>query len=147
MDYKKYIAGKINIVGASAEEIASYITVPPAGDMGDFALPCFRFAKILRKPPAAIAEDVKNSFVTDSVVCGVSAVNGYLNFKIDRSAFVTETLKKIASHTGEMFGNSEIECGNFRNLSVEDAQRECARFLEDLKNDRNNFEYPKGDQK
>ena len=48
MDYKKYIAGKINIVGASAEEIASYITVPPAGDMGDFALPCFRFAKILR---------------------------------------------------------------------------------------------------
>lgn len=53
MDYKKYIAGKINIVGASAEEIVSYITVPPAGDMGDFALPCFRFAKILRKPPAA----------------------------------------------------------------------------------------------
>ena len=60
---------------------------------------------------------------------------------------VLETLKKIASHTGEMFGNSEIECGNFRNLSVEDAQRDCARFLEDLKNDRNNFEYPKGDQK
>ena len=76
MDYKKYIAGKINIVGASAEEIASYITVPPAGDMGDFALPCFRFAKILRKPPAAIAEDVKNSFVTDSVGCGLTAVNG-----------------------------------------------------------------------
>lgn len=110
MDYKKYIAGKINIVGASAEEIASYITVPPAGDMGDFALPCFRFAKILRKPPAAIAEDVKNSFVTDSVVCGVSAVNGYLNFKIDRSSFVTETLKKIAEE-GDKYGSSDIGKG------------------------------------
>ena len=110
MDYKKYIAGKINIVGASAEEIASYITVPPAGDMGDFALPCFRFAKILRKPPAAIAEDVKNSFVTDSVVCGVSAVNGYLNFKIDRSAFVTETLKKIAAE-GDKYGASDMGKG------------------------------------
>ena len=110
MDYKKYIAGKINIVGASAEEIASCITVPPAGDMGDFALPCFRFAKILRKPPAAIAEDVKNSFVTDSVVCGVSAVNGYLNFKIDRSAFVTETLKKIAAE-GDKYGASDIGKG------------------------------------
>ena len=110
MDYKKYIAGKINIVGASAEEIASYITVPPAGDMGDFALPCFRFAKILRKPPAAIAEDVKNSFVTDSVVCGVSAVNGYLNFKIDRSAFVTETLKKIAAE-GDKYGSSDMGKG------------------------------------
>lgn len=110
MDYKKYIAGKINIVGASAEEIASYITVPPAGDMGDFALPCFRFAKILRKPPAAIAEDVKNSFVTDSVVCGVSAVNGYLNFKIDRSSFVTETLKKIAAE-GDKYGSSDMGKG------------------------------------
>lgn len=110
MDYKKYIAGKINIVGASAEEIASYITVPPAGDMGDFALPCFRFAKILRKPPAAIAEDVKNSFVTDSVVCGVSAVNGYLNFKIDRSSFVTETLKKIAAE-GDKYGASDMGKG------------------------------------
>lgn len=110
MDYKKYIAGKINIVGASAEEIAFYITVPPAGDMGDFALPCFRFAKILRKPPAAIAEDVKNSFVTDSVVCGVSAVNGYLNFKIDRSSFVTETLKKIAAE-GDKYGSSDMGKG------------------------------------
>ncbi len=59
---------------------------------------------------------------------------------------IVETLEKIAAHTGEMFGNSEIECGNYHNLSVEDAQRECARYLKDLTNDKNNFEYPKGDE-
>ena len=49
MDYKKYIADRIKIEGVTAEEIASYLTVPPANDMGDFALPCFKFAKILSK--------------------------------------------------------------------------------------------------
>lgn len=56
---------------------------------------------------------------------------------------VTDTLKKIAAHAGEMFGNSEIECGNYRNLSVKSAQQECNRYSEALKHDKNNFTYPK----
>lgn len=60
---------------------------------------------------------------------------------------IMETLEKIIAHTGEMFGNTEIECGNFRNLSVEDAKKECKAYLEVLKNDTYNFMYPKGDLK
>lgn len=60
---------------------------------------------------------------------------------------IMETLEKIISHTGEMFGNTEIECGNFRNLSVEDAQKESKAYLEALKKDNHNFVYPKGDLK
>ena len=60
---------------------------------------------------------------------------------------IMETLEKIIAHTGEMFGNTEIECGNFRNLSVEDAQKESKMYLEVLKNDTYNFMYPKGDLK
>lgn len=60
---------------------------------------------------------------------------------------IMETLEKIISHTGEMFGNTEIECGNFRNLSVEDAQKESKAYLEVLKKDNYNFVYPKGDLK
>jgi len=59
---------------------------------------------------------------------------------------VCETLQKIINHEGEMFGESEIECGNFRNLSVADAKRECARYLEALSCDKNNFCYPKGEE-
>ena len=32
------------------------LEVPPTPDMGDYALPCFKLAKTLRKPPAAIAQ-------------------------------------------------------------------------------------------
>ena len=110
MDYKKYIAERIKIEGVTAEEIAAYLTVPPANDMGDFALPCFKFAKILKKPPVLIAEELKNVYPADGVVCGVSAVNGYLNFKIDRQAFVEETLKKIFAQ-GEKYGGDDVGKG------------------------------------
>ena len=51
MNYKNYISKKLNIDGVTPEEIESYIVLPPDTSMGDFALPCFKFAKILRKAP------------------------------------------------------------------------------------------------
>ncbi len=95
MDYKKHIAQKIKLDGVSEQEIYELIALPPNLDMGDYALPCFKFAKILRKSPVMIAEELKNAMQTDEIVCEISAVNGYLNFKIDKTAFVKETLDKI----------------------------------------------------
>jgi S-ribosylhomocysteine lyase len=51
-------------------------------------------------------------------------------------------LRKIVSHEGDMFGASEIECGNYRNLSVEAAKTEAARYLEALESTEITFEYP-----
>ena len=51
MDYKKHIAERINIYGVDADEIYSSIALPPNSEMGDYALPCFKFAKILRQSP------------------------------------------------------------------------------------------------
>ena len=44
MDYKRYIAENLQIEGVSAEEIAESVAVPPDTAMGDYALPCFKFA-------------------------------------------------------------------------------------------------------
>ncbi len=60
---------------------------------------------------------------------------------------IMETLEKIILHTGEMFGGTEIECGNYQNLDLNDAKAECIRYLDVLKNDKNNFQYPKGEEK
>ena len=54
---------------------------------------------------------------------------------------VLETLEKIISHDGEMFGARRIECGNYRNLDLEDAKTECRRYLEVLRNKENDFLY------
>ena len=50
MDYKKYIVEKLlpHIDGMSEEELYELIALPPNTEMGDYALPCFRFAKALR---------------------------------------------------------------------------------------------------
>ncbi len=58
---------------------------------------------------------------------------------------VIDVLEKIVAHEGEVFGASEIECGNYRSLNLDSAKREAIRYLESLKNDNNNFKYPKGE--
>lgn len=110
MNYKSYIAGKINLEGVSAEEIESAVAVPPDTSMGDYALPCFKFAKILRKSPVAIAQSLASSIACDDVLGEVSAVNGYLNFKIARKPFVEETLSRILRE-GDAYGSATLGKG------------------------------------
>ena len=117
MDYKKYIADLINIDGVSKEELYDLIALPPNTEMGDYALPCFKFAKIMRKSPVMIAEELKNKMPTsDSVISEVSAVNGYLNFKINKGDFVRSTLEKIFDEK-ERFGASNI--GNGKTVCID----------------------------
>ncbi len=55
---------------------------------------------------------------------------------------VKSVLRKTIAHEGEMFGCSEIECGNYRNLSVEAAKREAEVYLAALEAGENTFAYP-----
>ena len=110
MDYKKYLAQKIKIDGISEDEICATIALPPNSEMGDYALPCFKFAKILRKSPVAIAEELKNTYITDDIISEVSAINGYLNFKVNKGGLVDSVLKRILSD-GEGYGSSDIGSG------------------------------------
>ena len=55
---------------------------------------------------------------------------------------VINTLEKIIAHDGKMFGESEIECGNYRSLSVDAAKKEASSYLETLRASVNTFKYP-----
>ncbi len=111
MDYKQYIVEKINVEGVSKAELYELLALPPNLEMGDYALPCFKFAKLMRKSPVMIAEELKNSIMSDEAIMSdkvlseVSAVNGYLNFKINKDGFVRTTLDKILSER-EKYGAS-----------------------------------------
>ena len=54
---------------------------------------------------------------------------------------VLTVLEEIISHTGEMFGNTAVECGNYRNLSLESAKVEAERYLKVLRSKTNDFRY------
>ena len=67
-------------------------------------------------------------------------VRGRTNAEVLRA--VTDTLERIISHEGEMFGQSRKECGNYKNLSLEAAKRECERYLSALNSREQSFTYP-----
>ena len=106
MDFKKYIASRIKAEGLSEEELCSLIAVPPNTEMGDYALPCFRLAKTMRKSPAAIAEELAAAYPADEIVTGAQAVNGYVNFRIDRALWSEQTLRRVLSER-EAYGSSD----------------------------------------
>ena len=81
-DYKLDIFNAANTVLQGLE----YADVAPSDAFCDYCIPCFKFAKILRKSPAAIAAEAAASIAVDGMT--VEALNGYLNFTIERGAFV-----------------------------------------------------------
>ena len=110
MDCKQYIAEKLNLQGFDVSTVAGYIETPPDTTLGDYALPCFFLAKVLRNSPVKIADNLKADFTTDDVITEVNAVGGYLNFKIDRKGFTKNLLIEIAEK-GEKFGSSDLGAG------------------------------------
>ena len=63
MDYKHEISQLINIDGVDRQDVESLIAVPKESGNGDYSLPCFRFARVLRKAPDKIAEDLASDIV------------------------------------------------------------------------------------
>ncbi len=94
---KKTISIKIAkyINDMAPEEIYDLLEIPPVADMGDFSLPCFTMAKKFRKAPAQIAVELKEQIEKNGDETGftrIQAVNGYLNFFLNRKEYMQEIL-------------------------------------------------------
>ena len=50
-------------------------------------------------------------------------------------------LEQTVAYTGDMPGAARKECGNYLNLSLEDAKKECAAYLAVLKEQKGGFSY------
>jgi len=47
-------------------------------------------------------------------------------------SLVKKVLKQTVEHTGDVFGNTVIECGNYQNLSIESAKEEAWKYLQTI---------------
>ena len=54
---------------------------------------------------------------------------------------VERTCERILAHEGPVFGAAREECGNYRNLSLEAAKDEAARYLAVLRSREQTFKY------
>ena len=50
-------------------------------------------------------------------------------------------LEKVINHQGKIFGNTKIECGNYKCLSLSTAKKECERYLNALNSKNQTFNY------
>ena len=117
IDFKRIIGEKIAKAAEIEEkEVTSYIEIPPNTDLGDFAFPCFKLAKVMRKAPPIIAAELKEKIEVDEYISKVEIVGGYLNFYINRLAITENVLTEIEK-TGEKFAANNS--GEGKNIIVE----------------------------
>ena len=104
-DFKKEISKIIaKTIEIDDKEIESYIEVPKDQSNGDYAFPCFKLAKTLKKAPPAIAEEIKEKIEIDEhLITKVDIAGGYLNFYINKQLLTEEILKDI--ETNQNFGS------------------------------------------
>ena len=94
------------------------------------------------------ASYVRNSRISDKVIYfgPMGCRTGFYLLVRDAEnsevlSVVVETLEKIISHEGEVFGKSREECGNYLELDMESARREAKRYLDVLTSREQSFKY------
>ena len=124
LDIKKEISEQIakTIENVEAKEIYTYIEVPKDTKNGDYSFPCFRLAKVLRKAPQEIANQIKekleqNGATNSELIEKVDIAGGYLNFYISSKIFTKEVLEQI---NNERFGvEAEDEKNKEKNIVID----------------------------
>ena len=127
IEISKMIAEVVNL---NEKELESYIEIPKDTKNGDYAFPCFRLAKELKKAPQIIASEIKekldvvlentianndNKNENKTIIEKVEIAGGYLNFFINKSIMIKEVLNEI--NENDEYGKSDL--GNGKNIIVE----------------------------
>ena len=112
INYKLKIAEILlkEIDGLTFEEILEMVEVPTDNKMGDYALPCFKLAKAMRKAPPLIAKEMAEKIQGNALFDNVENVNAYVNIFIARESFIKDTVSEVVSR-GQDFGRSDIGQG------------------------------------
>ena len=118
IDFKDKIAEETSkVLEFTKEELKEYIEIPKDTKMGDYALPCFKLAKEMKKSPVIIANEIKEKIeLPNKYISKIEAVNGFLNIFINNEILIENVLDEMESKK-ENYGSSNI--GNGKNIIVE----------------------------
>ncbi|GIM31318.1 arginine--tRNA ligase [Paraclostridium bifermentans] len=108
-DFKIEVAKSLKekIEDLSLEEIVGLIETPPNSEMGDYAFPCFRLAKVFRKAPNMIAADLAESIEAKDAISKVEPAGGYVNFFVNKSQLAKNVINDVLTR-GKKYGHSEL---------------------------------------
>ena len=117
MDMRQVIAERIAAsaqacyenCGLTVADVAAMLETPPDKKLGDFALPCFRLSKTLRKAPPMIAAALAEKVSCEEIE-RVEVVGGYMNLFLSRSCVAKGIVEAVLANKGR-WGSSEIGAG------------------------------------
>ncbi len=109
VNFKEEIAKIIaqNVEGLELEEILNMVEVPQDSKMGDYAFPCFKLAKTLRKAPPLIAAGIAQNIADNEIFEKVEAVNAYVNMFVSKEVLVMDVVKEVLEEK-ENYGKSNV---------------------------------------
>ena len=118
IEIKKEIASLIsNATSIDINEIESYIEIPKDTANGDYAFPCFKLARALKKAPNMIANDIKEKInIQNTVIEKIENINGYLNFYIDKIS-LTKAVFQEYEDKKEAYGKTDL--GKGKNVVID----------------------------
>lgn len=123
--FEKEIAASIAAASAgavTAAEAEEALEVPKDKKMGDLALPCFKFARTLKKAPPVIAKELADALSLPDVVERAETAGGYLNFYFSSRA-ICERLATLAdrkwdSTCEEREGEGKTICIDYSSVNI-----------------------------
>ena len=118
IDFKEKIAEEINkVLELSKDEVKSFLEIPKDKKMGDYALPCFKLAKQMKKSPVIIADEIKEKIeMPNEYISKIENVNGFLNIFINNDVLIKDLLDEMDQQK-ENYGSSKL--GNGKNIVID----------------------------
>lgn len=112
INYREKIADILapHIEGLERDEILPMIEVPADSSKGDYAFPCFKLAKIMRKAPPMIAKGIAEAIEGEEMFQKVESVNAYVNMFMSKAEFAGSVVKEVLKKDKD-FGRSDMGAG------------------------------------
>ena len=112
IDFKKQIARELNdpTFGLTDEDVEGMIEIPADTSHGDYAFPCFKLARTLRKAPPLIAADVAERIAGSPFFEKVEQVNAYVNMFLSREQVAGQVVSEVLKEKDD-FGRSDVGHG------------------------------------
>ena len=117
MDHKTLVAQRLAAIIPSleADQIFALLEKPKSSEMGDIAFPAFSLAKVERKAPQAIANEIAEKIDTTGFE-KVVATGPYINFFLDKAAISADILKTVLAEKAD-YGQQNI--GHGQNVTLD----------------------------
>ncbi len=104
------------LISAGVKTSKDSLEAPPQEEFGDIAFPCFELARIEKRNPQLIAEDIAKKVKPSKSISKIEAKGGYVNFFFNYQKLAEIVLKDILRKK-EKYGQSNA--GKKKNIMVE----------------------------